>query len=106
MRFDSMQGLVFYMLSVTGRISRYLSNKCSLAARIDNFATTPCNVFGERMCQQVESRMAYLVDGVATRKNIDVMKDAMTEVSDLWYREPSCYWGVVIRALMLHLFSL
>lgn len=41
-------------ITTVGRISRYVANKCSLAARIDNFATTPCNVFGEKMRDQVK----------------------------------------------------
>lgn len=65
-----------------GRVSRYLANKCSLAARIDNFATVPCNIFGEKMKDQVEARMNYLVDGVATRKNIAVMKEASIEYDE------------------------
>lgn len=59
-----------------GRISRYLANKCSLAARIDNFAATPCCIFGDKMRDQVEARMTYLSEGIATKKNLEVMREA------------------------------
>lgn len=65
-----------------GRISRYVANKCSLAARIDNFATVPSNIFGEKMRDQVEARMSHLTDGVTTRRNLDVMKEASQEYED------------------------
>merc|ERR1719487_1720688 len=37
-----------------GRISRYLANKCSIAARIDCFSDTLTGKFGEEMRDQVE----------------------------------------------------
>lgn len=62
-----------------GRISRYLANKCSLASRIDCFAEGHTNVFGEKMKDQVEERLRYLTDGVAPRRNVDVMREAIEE---------------------------
>eukprot|EP01035_Chromulina_nebulosa_P020860 gene20860-27036_t len=56
-----------------GRISRYLANKCSIAARIDSFIDEPTNVFGEQLRDQVEERLKFYDTGVTPRKNIDVM---------------------------------
>lgn len=36
-----------------GKISRFLANKCSIAARLDNFLIKPTNKFGDRMKEQV-----------------------------------------------------
>lgn len=44
----------------SGRISRYLANKCSLAARIDYFAPIPCNIFGEKMKEQVIFQVRFV----------------------------------------------
>ncbi|KAJ1466960.1 hypothetical protein T484DRAFT_1662026 [Baffinella frigidus] len=60
-----------------GRISRYLANKCSIASRIDCFSETPSTVFGTKMKEQVEERLKFYDSGVAPRKNIDVMREAM-----------------------------
>jgi len=63
-----------------GKISRYIANKCSLAARIDQFALLPTARFGERMKEQVEGRLKFLENGEATPKNIDVMKEVLDEL--------------------------
>jgi nucleolar protein 56 len=34
-----------------GKISRYLANKCSIAARLDSFLVRPTNKFGEKLKQ-------------------------------------------------------
>ncbi|XP_024941750.1 nucleolar protein 56 [Cephus cinctus] len=64
-----------------GRISRYLANKCSIASRIDCFADTPTNVFGEKLRQQVEDRLKFYETGDIPKKNIDVMKEAIEEAA-------------------------
>mmetsp|Transcript_12537 Transcript_12537/g.28285 ORF Transcript_12537/g.28285 Transcript_12537/m.28285 type:complete len:506 (-) Transcript_12537:70-1587(-) len=63
-----------------GRISRYLANKCSIASRIDCFSDESTTVFGEKLKDQVEERLAFLVEGTKPRKNIDVMQEAIKEV--------------------------
>jgi len=63
-----------------GKISRYVANKCSLAARIDQFALIPTTKFGEKMKEQVENRLKFLQDGTATPKNVDVMKEVLDEL--------------------------
>ncbi|KAJ8920104.1 hypothetical protein NQ315_011759 [Exocentrus adspersus] len=62
-----------------GRISRYLANKCSIASRIDCFAETPSQVFGEKLRQQVEDRLKFYETGDIPRKNLEVMKEALEE---------------------------
>eukprot|EP00850_Spirogloea_muscicola_P002028 SM000007S20988 [mRNA] locus=s7:1407747:1419040:+ [translate_table: standard] len=57
-----------------GRISRYLANKCSIACRIDCFSETSTKSFGEKLKEQVEERLNFYDNGVAPRRNIDVMK--------------------------------
>lgn len=60
-----------------GRISRYLANKCSIASRIDCFSEVNTNIFGEKLREQVEERLEFYDKGVAPRKNLDVMKEAI-----------------------------
>ncbi|KAJ4830115.1 hypothetical protein Tsubulata_001328 [Turnera subulata] len=60
-----------------GRMARYLANKCSIASRIDCFADRGTTVFGEKLREQVEERLDFYDNGVAPRKNIDVMKSAI-----------------------------
>ncbi|KAI6648111.1 Nucleolar protein 56 [Oopsacas minuta] len=62
-----------------GKIARFLANKCSLATRIDCFAQHSTEMFGEKMCEQVEERLQFFETGVATRKNEDVMREAVDE---------------------------
>ncbi|XP_043268325.1 nucleolar protein 56 [Venturia canescens] len=66
-----------------GRISRYLANKCSIASRIDCFTDTPCNVYGEKLRQQVEDRLKFYETGDVPKKNIDVMMEALEEASNV-----------------------
>ncbi|KAL2642822.1 hypothetical protein R1flu_010409 [Riccia fluitans] len=65
-----------------GRISRYLANKCSIASRIDCFSEVNTSIFGEKLREQVEERLEFYDKGVAPRKNVDVMKDAMKLAED------------------------
>merc|ERR1711913_201902 len=55
-----------------GRISRYLANKCSIASRIDCFSEEPTTLFGEKLKDQVEERLAFLTEGTTPRKNLEV----------------------------------
>ncbi|CAI7907939.1 unnamed protein product [Closterium sp. NIES-53] len=61
-----------------GRISRYLANKCSMASRIDCFSEASTSVFGEKLKQQVEDRLEFYDKGVAPKRNLDVMKAAIS----------------------------
>jgi nucleolar protein 56 len=60
-----------------GRISRYLANNRSIASRIDCFSEVNTNIFGEKLREQVEERLEFYDKGIAPRKNLDVMKEAI-----------------------------
>ncbi|KAL2934456.1 Nucleolar protein 56 [Bienertia sinuspersici] len=62
-----------------GRMARYLANKCSIASRIDCFSEKASSIFGDKLRGQVEERLDFYDKGVAPRKNIDVMKDAIED---------------------------
>lgn len=81
-------GLIFHSTFIgraqqknKGRISRYLANKCSMASRIDCFSDEATTVFGEKLRDQVEERLAFLSEGTTPRKNLEVMQEAMKEVN-------------------------
>lgn len=61
-----------------GRISRYVANKCSIAARIDAFMEGfSTNAFGKKLKEQVEDRLLFYDEGVAPKKNIVVMREVL-----------------------------
>lgn len=64
-----------------GRISRYLANKCTIAARIDSFAESETTKFGEKLKEQVEDRLKFYETGQIPKKNIDAMKEAIEEAT-------------------------
>mmetsp|Transcript_83872 Transcript_83872/g.234053 ORF Transcript_83872/g.234053 Transcript_83872/m.234053 type:complete len:510 (+) Transcript_83872:159-1688(+) len=81
-------GLIFHSTFIgraqqknKGRISRYLANKCSIASRIDCFSDEATTVFGEKLRDQVEERLAFLTEGTTPRKNLEVMQEAIKEVT-------------------------
>lgn len=81
-------GLIFHSTFIgraqsknKGRISRYLANKCSLASRIDCFSDEATTVFGEKLKDQVEERLTFLSEGTTPRKNLEVMQEAIKEVT-------------------------
>ncbi|NP_957511.2 nucleolar protein 56 isoform 1 [Danio rerio] len=83
-------GLIFHSTFIgraaaknKGRISRYLANKCTIASRIDCFSEVPTSVFGDKLRDQVEERLAFYETGEAPRKNLDVMKEAVAQASEV-----------------------
>jgi RNA processing factor Prp31 len=47
-----------------GRISRYLANKCAIAARIDSFSEkSSTSAFGDKLRNQMEERLQFLATG-------------------------------------------
>jgi len=64
-----------------GRISRYLANKCAIAARLDSFMETTTTKFGERLRDQVEDRLKFYETGEAPKRNADVMKAVLDELA-------------------------
>jgi nucleolar protein 56 len=63
-----------------GRISRYLANKCAIAARIDSFSDAPNRRYGEKLRDQVEERLRFYETGASPRRNIDVMAEVSREL--------------------------
>ena len=63
-----------------GRISRYLANKCAIAARVDCFSDAPTTKFGETLKDQMEERLKFLSQGVKPRKNKDAMNEVIEEL--------------------------
>ncbi|KAI4901484.1 hypothetical protein NFI96_012288 [Prochilodus magdalenae] len=83
-------GLIFHSTFIgraaaknKGRISRYLANKCTIASRIDCFSEVPTSVFGDKLRDQVEERLSFYETGETPRKNLDVMKEAVAEASEV-----------------------
>jgi len=59
-----------------GKISRYLANKAALASRIDCFMENPPAVFGEKLREQVEARLAFFDTGAKPQSNAEAMAEA------------------------------
>uniref|UniRef100_W5KKZ3 Nucleolar protein 56 n=1 Tax=Astyanax mexicanus TaxID=7994 RepID=W5KKZ3_ASTMX len=83
-------GLIFHSTFIgraaaknKGRISRYLANKCTIASRIDCFSELPTSVFGDKLRDQVEERLSFYETGETPRKNLDVMKEAVAEATEV-----------------------
>ncbi|KAN0000838.1 hypothetical protein ACTFIZ_001273 [Dictyostelium cf. discoideum] len=79
-------GIIFNASAVSsetknkGRIARCLSNKISIATRIDCFSDNPTAKFGVALKQQVADRIKFFNNGVAPKRNLDVMKEVIDEV--------------------------
>merc|ERR1740139_693096 len=63
-----------------GRISRYLANKCAIAARVDCFSENPTTKFGESLKGQIEERLKFVASGTKPRKNKLVMQDVIDDL--------------------------
>lgn len=79
-------GLIFHSTFIgraaaknKGRISRFLANKASIACRMDCFSDEPSPVIGNFLKKQVEDRLKFFETGQVPDKNIDVMKQAVSE---------------------------
>ena len=64
-----------------GIISRYLTNKCAIASRIDSFINTPTTLYGEKMKKQVEERLAFNESGATPSKNLTMMQEVAEELA-------------------------
>ena len=69
-------------LKSKGKISRYLANKCAIAARVDMFSEAPTSKFGESLKGQIEDRLKFLASGTKPRKNKDAMEEVLAELRD------------------------
>jgi len=81
-----------------GRISRFLANKCSIAARIDNFSEVPTTKFGEKLKQQVEERLEFYAGGHPPTKNEVAMVSHYCNIL-LWFLTNSIRKKLWIRCL-------
>ena len=79
-------GLIFHSTFIQraakehrGKISRYLANKAALACRIDCFMDQPPEVFGEKLREQVEGRLAFFDSGSKQKSNAQVMTEALEQ---------------------------
>jgi len=63
-----------------GRISRYLANKCAIAARVDCFSENPTTKFGESLKGQIEESLKFVASGTKPRKNKLVMQDVIDDL--------------------------
>ena len=63
-----------------GKISRYLTNKCAIASRIDCFSEYPTAKIGESLRDQVEERLKFVASGTKPRKNKDAMEAVLSEL--------------------------
>lgn len=75
-----------------GKISRYLANKCAIAARVDCFSEAPTSKFGESLKVQIEDRLKFVTSGVKPRKNKDAMDEVLAEL-----REEGLFYGDKVR---------
>lgn len=62
-----------------GKISRYLANKAALACRIDCFMDAPPTIFGEKLHDQVESRLNFFDTGNKPPSNKVIMSEALEQ---------------------------
>lgn len=82
-------GLIYHASAIArsapknkGRMSRFLANKVSIAARIDCFSDAPSTKFGEVMAHQVEERLAFYETGKPPGKNADAMSQALRDIEE------------------------
>ncbi|KAG6334236.1 hypothetical protein ID866_4854 [Astraeus odoratus] len=64
-----------------GRISRFLANKCSIAARIDCYTDRPTTKFGEALRDQVEERLSFFETGAPPSKNADAIRKVLDNLA-------------------------
>lgn len=83
-------GLIFHSTFIQraakenrGKISRYLANKAALACRIDCFMDSPPTIFGEKLRDQVESRLSFFDTGNKPPSNKAMMAEALEQYERL-----------------------
>merc|ERR1712076_134825 len=82
-------GLIFHSTFIgradmkdKGKMSRYLANKCAIAARIDCFSEKPNMVIGTKLRVMVEDRLSYYKTGVVPKTNEEFMEEALKELKE------------------------
>lgn len=67
-------------------ISQVQSPACWVKLKFSRFLTElPTSVFGDKLREQVEERLSFYETGDVPRKNVDVMKEALKEVSLIFF---------------------
>lgn len=79
-------------LKSKGKISRYLANKCAIAARVDMFSEAPTAKFGEALKGQIEERLKFLSTGTKPRTNRSAMDEVLDEL-----KEEGLFFGDKVR---------
>ena len=79
-------------LKQKGKISRYLANKCAIAARVDQFSENPTAKFGEALKDQIEERLKFLTTGTKPRTNKSAMDEVLAEL-----KEEGLFYGDKVR---------
>jgi len=70
-----------------GKMSRYLANKCAIAARIDCFSEKPNVVIGSKLKIMTEERLRYYNTGVVPKTNEEFMEEALVELKEFEKKE-------------------
>lgn len=77
--------LISYLLSKVTCLSRHFKAYCNLwlalICIVHCLTEVPTSVFGDKLREQVEERLSFYETGDVPRKNVDVMKEAVKEVS-------------------------
>jgi len=62
-----------------GKVARTLSNKISIAARVDSFGDEKTDIFGRKLSDQMRERLQFINSGVKPKTNIAGMREANKE---------------------------
>ena len=108
-------GLIFHSTFIgraemkdKGKMSRYLANKCAIAARIDCFSEKPNMVIGTKLRVMVEDRLSYYKTGVVPKTNEEFMEEALQVDVTVFNDEIStieALWSFLCDFLLHHDFS-
>lgn len=64
-----------------GKVSRMLSNKCAMAARLDCFLVKPTDKFGSKFKDLMEEKLVTPGEFEAGRRNIEMMEELVDEMT-------------------------
>lgn len=85
----------------TGRGALPFKSCNGLCLQIHIHLEVPTSVFGEKLREQVEERLSFYETGEIPRKNLDVMKEAMVQVSvcSTWVSK-RCNWLLEVMSCL------
>ncbi|KAM0678828.1 hypothetical protein BDAP_000613 [Binucleata daphniae] len=70
-----------------GRITRFISAKCSLAARIDCFGDDKTGIYGKEMLEHVNEKIKSLKSGKKIEKTDEVLQRAIKKIKEMVSKE-------------------